>query len=453
MSDHSLGKKEYIAIASMLFGLFFGAGNLIFPVYMGQMAGRNILPASIGFLVTGVGLPLLGIVAMGISRSEGLLDMADRVSHRYSLVFTSLLYLTIGPFFAIPRTATVSFSVGIEQYLGGSGNARLYLALFSLAFFAVVLFFSLRPSGILTWVGKILNPAFLVFLGILIIAALIHPMGAVSSVEPSGAYAGSSFFTGFMEGYNTMDALASLAFGIIVINVIRDLGVTKPEQIAADTVKSGIFSMTLMAVIYVAIIIMGAQSRGIMNVSGNGGIALASIAGHYFGKAGAVLLALLITFACLKTAIGLITSCSTTFSEMMDGRIGYKPLAVFFCILSFAIANLGLNKIIAYSIPVLMLLYPLVITLILLSLFGRFFGYSGHVFRCVTFFTLAAAVLDFVNALPTGAKSALHADGLLGFAGAHVPLFALGLGWVVPAAAGLVLGLVIRAFAGKNPQK
>ena len=455
MLNHSLTKRDYVAIASMLFGLFFGAGNLIFPVCMGQMAGRNILGASLGFLVTGVGLPLLGIVSMGISRSEGLLAMADRVSRRYSIIFTSALYLTIGPFFAIPRTATVPFSVGIEQYLTDSSGAtnpqvRLYLVIFSLVFFAVVLFFSLRPSGILTWVGKILNPAFLIFLGILIIASFIHPMGAISAVEPSGAYATSSFFTGFMEGYNTMDALASLAFGIIVIDVIRNLGVTEPGKIAGDTVKSGIFSMTLMAAIYVAIIVMGCQSRGIMQTSGNGGIALALIARHYFGKAGAILLALLITFACLKTAIGLITSCSTTFSEMTHGKITYKTLAIFFCLLSFLIANLGLSKIIAYSIPVLMLLYPLVITLILLSLFGNFFSYSAYVFRCVTFFTIPAALLDFVNALPAGAKTALHADSLITFASEHIPLFPLGLGWVIPACAGLALGLILRAVNRKK---
>lgn len=426
----------------MLFGLFFGAGNLIFPVYMGQMAGKNLVPAAAGFLITGVGLPLLGIVAMGISRSNGLLAMAGRVSRTYSLVFTTMLYLTIGPFFAIPRTATVSFTVGIEPMIKGSSYASLALALFTLVFFAVVLFFSLKPSGILTWVGKFLNPVFLVFLGILVVTALIHPMASADMIEPTGAYADKSFFTGFMEGYNTMDALASLAFGIIVIDVIRDLGVKRSEQIAADTVKSGFFSMTFMAAIYIAIIIVGAQSRGIFPVSSNGGTALALIADHYFGRAGAMLLACTITFACLKTAVGLITSCSATFVEMSHHTLHYNACAVSFCVFSFLVANLGLNKIIAYSIPVLMFLYPLVITLILLSLSGRFFAYDSFVFKSVTYLTLIAAVLDFLNTLPAPAKDALHITSYIQAAGSHLPLFTLGLGWILPAAAGLCIGLI-----------
>ena len=153
----TLSSKQYILLASMLFGMFFGAGNLIFPVSMGQQAGANLWPAAIGFCLTGVGLPLLGIAAMGISRSEGLFDMCNKVGRPYSYFFTCLLYLSIGPLFAIPRTATVSFSVGILPLIPEESSSVI-LCIFSALFFAIVLFFSLRPSGIMTWVGKILNP-------------------------------------------------------------------------------------------------------------------------------------------------------------------------------------------------------------------------------------------------------------------------------------------------------
>ena len=135
----------------MLFGLFFGAGNLIFPVLMGQMAGHQVIAATAGFLVTGVGLPLLGVAALGIGKAEGLQDLSSRVSQRFGLFFTCLLYLTIGPFFAIPRCASVSFTVGIEA-LVPQWDPRLSLAIFSILFFAIVLFFSLRPGKILVWV-------------------------------------------------------------------------------------------------------------------------------------------------------------------------------------------------------------------------------------------------------------------------------------------------------------
>ena len=202
-----LSFKEIITVASMLFGMFFGAGNLIFPAYMGQMAGRNMWQASAGFLITGVGMPLLGVAALGISQENGLLGLSSRVGKRFGLFFTCALYLTIGPFFAIPRCATVSYTVGIERMLPGT-DQRLVLAVFSLLFFGAVLFFSLRPGEILTWIGKVLNPLFLVFLGILIIRALASPLGTISEISPSGAYLSGAFSTGLLEGYNTMDALA-----------------------------------------------------------------------------------------------------------------------------------------------------------------------------------------------------------------------------------------------------
>ena len=260
--------KEILIVASMLFGMFFGAGNLIFPVSMGQMAGNQIWAASAGFLITGVGLPLLGVAALGISRENGLLGLSSRVGKGYGLFFTSALYLTIGPFFAIPRCATVSYTVGIEQLLPGTGRAPL--AIFSLLFFGAVLFFSLRPGEILTWIGKVLNPLFLCFLAVLIFRGLTAPAGEIAKIVPSGAYAGQAFSTGLLEGYNTMDALAGLAFGIVVVEAIRGLGVSEPAEVAKNTVYAGIFSSILMAVIYILVTVLGAQSRGVMETAANG---------------------------------------------------------------------------------------------------------------------------------------------------------------------------------------
>ena len=253
------------------------------------------------------------------------------------------------------------------------------LSVFSLLFFAVVLFFSLRPGEILTWIGKVLNPLFLCFLGILIIRALVSPMGEITGSSPEAAYASQPFFKGFLEGYNTMDALAGLAFGIVIVNVIRGLGVEQENAVAANTVRAGIFSSVLMAAIYLLVTAVGAQSRGCFPASANGGTALAQIAEHYFGSAGAVILAVTVTMACLKTAVGLITSCGATFERMFSRGPSYRVWAVLFCVLSFLIANLGLNAIIGCSMPVLMFLYPLAVTLILLTLFGRFFSYDRSV--------------------------------------------------------------------------
>ena len=441
----SLNRKETVFVASMLFGMFFGAGNLIFPVSMGQLSGNNMWQAAAGFLITGVGLPLLGVAALGISREDGLMGLSSRVGRRYGKFFTCILYLTIGPFFAIPRCATVAYTVGVERIIPDSMQTAV-LAVFSLLFFAAVLFFSLRPGEILTWIGKVLNPLFLLFLGLLVIRALLSPMGSISGVAPEGAYAAGAFYQGFLEGYNTMDALAGLAFGIIVVNVIRDLGVENPGDVAKNTVRSGILSSVLMAVIYVLVTVVGAQSRGVFPPSSNGGEALALIAGHYFGPAGAVILAAAVTLACLKTAVGLITSCGETFQKIFPKGPSYRIWAVLFSTLSFLIANLGLDAIVSWSKPVLLFLYPLAITLILLTLFGRLFGNDGRVYRWVPGFTAAAAAVDFINALPGQVLSALRLEKTAEAVRDFLPFAENGFGWICPALLGLVIGIFYCAY-------
>ena len=441
----SLNGKETVFVASMLFGMFFGAGNLIFPVSMGQLSGNNMWQAAAGFLITGVGLPLLGVAALWISREDGLMGLSSRVGRRYGKFFTCILYLTIGPFFAIPRCATVAYTVGVERIIPDSMQTAV-LAVFSLLFFAAVLFFSLRPGEILTWIGKVLNPLFLLFLGLLVIRALLSPMGSISGAAPEGAYAAGAFYQGFLEGYNTMDALAGLAFGIIVVNVIRDLGVENPGDVAKNTVRSGILSSVLMAVIYVLVTVVGSQSRGVFPPSSNGGEALALIAGHYFGPAGAVILAAAVTLACLKTAVGLITSCGETFQKIFPKGPSYRIWAVLFSTLSFLIANLGLDAIVSWSKPVLLFLYPLAITLILLTLFGRLFGNDGRVYRWVTGFTAAAAAVDFINALPGQVLSALRLEKTAEAVRDFLPFAENGFGWICPALLGLVIGIFYCAY-------
>lgn len=442
MMKRKLTAREIVAVASLLFGLFFGAGNLIFPVHMGQMAGANSVVAILGFIVTAVGLPLLAIVSMALSRSESLAELSGRVGKHYGIFFTCLLYLTIGPCFAIPRCASTSFTVGMAPLVGEDQQA-LALLIFSTVFFALVLYFSLRPSGILTYVGKVINPVFLVFLLLLIIAALLNPTAGLTEVAPEGNYVNHPFVTGFLEGYNTMDILAALAFGITIVQVIKELGVEKPQDVAGATYRAGLFSSLLMAVIYALITLMGVFSRGVFATSENGGIALTQIAHHYFGPAGQLILAATVTLACLKTSIGLVTSCAETFGLLFP-KVSYKAWTIAFSVFPLVVSNFGLTQIITLSLPVLMFLYPLAITLILLTVFGKFYGNDRKIYVSVTACTFLAAILDLLNALPASAIEAIHVTGLLSWAGRTLPLFSLGLGWLLPAAIGLVIGLVWR---------
>ena len=434
--------KETVVITSMLFGMFFGAGNLIFPAKVGLDAGSNMWSAFAGVFITAVGIPMLAVVGLGLSRSEGVVELSQRVSRKYSLFFCTLLYLTIGPLFAIPRCASTAFSVGAVNLLPQEGE-RLYLALFSLVFFAVVLYFSLKPGGIMTWIGKWLNPVFLVFLAVLVIAALAKPISSISAVAPAENYAssGSAFFRGFLEGYNTLDALAGLAFGIVVIDVVRKNGISQPERVAVNTAKAGIFSCLFMGLIYLFITLICAQSAPVCAGADNGGTVLGTIANHYFRSAGSVLMTLIVTFACLKTAIGLVTSCSKAFVDMFPKGPGYTVWAVVFSLVSFGIANFGLTTIVSWCVPVLMFLYPLAITLILLSLSGKFIGTNPTVYRTTTAFTLIAAVFDMIGAVSGMIPGSRVLAGLKAFAGNILPLYDLGLGWILPAAIGFLVGL------------
>lgn len=442
--EKQLSLKSNILIGSMLFGLFFGAGNLIFPVHMGQEAGSSVLLANIGFLVTAIGLPFLGVMAIGVSKSSGLFELASRVHPIYGYIMTILLYFTIGPFFALPRTGTVSFEIGFAPYIPKELQT-VSLAIFTILFFTAALFFSLRPNKILVWVGKILNPIFLIFLAFLVIAGTINPMGSVSDAIVHGSYETRPFFKGFTEGYNTMDALASLAFGIIVVNTIKDLGVTEPKNIAKHTVKAGFISVLLMGIIYSSLAYLGATSVAQFEVSSNGGIALAQIANYYFGSFGSILLAIIVTVACLKTAIGLITACSETFHNMFPNFLNYKLYVIIFTLIACFIANIGLTQIIALSIPVLMFLYPLAIALIILGLFSSFLEDKKIVYLSTTLCTLFVSIVDGLNAMPESIKNIEVIQKIIGFYSDYLPFFDLGMGWVIPMIIGLGIGLIIAA--------
>ena len=445
-----LTMRQRILVAGTLFGMFFGAGNLIFPVHLGQMAGRNMIPATIGFIITAVGIPILGVAAIGNTHADGLQTLANKVGKGYSYAFTCLLYLTIGPFFAIPRCATTSFTTGVQPMLGSGISEAVALLVFSLLFFSLVLVFSLRPAGITVWIGKIINPMFLIFLAILVISALSHSGASVSAVEPEAAYQNHALTSALVEGYGTMDAIAGLAFGIVVIDIVRSMGVTEDSAIAKDVLRSGVLTGLLMAVIYAATILMGAQSRELFELSENGGIALAQISGHYLGGAGKMVLAITITCACLKTSVGLVTSCADTFARMFPGRVTYRIWAMVCTAFSFCISNFGLTKIIGFSIPVLMFLYPPAIVLIAMALCGKLFRHDRAVYVSVTAFTCTAALFDFLKALPETLRAALHINGVIGLAERILPFCDLGFGWVVPAAIGLVLGLGIHWNRGRK---
>ncbi|MRN39142.1 branched-chain amino acid transport system II carrier protein [Neisseria sp. N95_16] len=440
MNSSGNQKASLWAVGLMLFALFFGAGNLIFPAFLGQQAGENWFSAMLGFLLTGAGLPLLGVIAIGYSNSRDVQVLASRVTPLYGILFASALYLAIGPLFATPRTATVSFEIGVVPYISEE-NKTLALALFSLFFFGVAYWLSLSPGKLVGRIGKILTPALLVTIAILMGYAAMNPMGALTA--PQGDFAIRPFAKGILEGYGTMDALASLVFAIIVIDAVRAMGVDNRAELLRTTTVAGVVAAACLALVYLMIGYMGATSVAGLGMQENGAAVLSKTAQFYFGNAGNILLSVIVFLACLSTAIGLIVANAEFFNRLCPG-ISYKTFVTIFTLVSMGFANKGLAGIISFSIPVLMLLYPLTVVIILLAFLHNLFGGGRIVYICTIFFTLIVGVLDaYKAAFGFSDETAAAINNAL-------PLYDIGLGWVVPAVVGFILGCILNAVFKKK---
>ncbi|MDO5073289.1 LIV-II [Neisseria animaloris] len=433
-------KATFVATGLMLFALFFGAGNLIFPALLGQQAGSNIFSSVTGFLLTGVGLPLLGVIAIGYSGSRDVQDLASRVTPWYGILFASLLYLSIGPLFATPRTATVSFEVGVVPFLGEE-NKTVALAVFSILFFAVSYWLAMSPGKLVDRIGKVLTPILLIAIVILVGYAAMNPMGELQTAQ--GEYALQPLAKGMIEGYGTMDALASLVFAIIVIDAVRAMGVSNNRQVLGLTAGAGLIAAACLAVVYVFIAYMGATSVAGLGLQENGAAVLSKSAQFYFGDAGNILLAVIVFLACLTTSVGLITSCSEYFNRLVPS-VSYKTFAVIFTLVSCGLANKGLAGIISFSIPMLLLLYPLTVVIILLAFLDKFFNGSRLVYICTIFSTLIVGLLDaYKTAFGFSPETAKAINNTL-------PFYDIGLGWIVPASAGFILGCILNLAIKKK---
>ncbi|MFJ8246942.1 branched-chain amino acid transport system II carrier protein [Peribacillus asahii] len=429
-----------IIIGFMLFALFFGAGNLIFPAMLGQSAGENVWAANAGFLITGVGLPLLGILAFGFSGKDNLQSLASRVHPIYGIVFTIILYLAIGPFFAIPRTATVSFEIGIKPFLSQNGDF-VPLLIFSVIFFGLTCVLSLNPSKIVDIVGKFLTPIKLTFIGFIVIVAFIFPIADFQAPIPD--YQVGSFFKGFQQGYLTMDTLASFVFGIIIINAIKAKGATTKKQIMSVCIKATGVAAIILVLFYTGISYMGASSVGELGYLDNGGEVLAGVSRYYFGSYGNLLLGLIITVACLTTSVGLVTACSSFFHSLFP-KASYKAITIALSIFSAMVANIGLTQLIAISVPVLTIIYPLAIVLIALTFLHPLFNGQQKVYQISLLFTFIISLFDGLNV------AGFQFHSVDDFFHQYVPLYSIGLGWVLPAIIGGLLGYFISKLKHKK---
>ncbi len=424
---------DLLALGFMTFALFLGAGNIIFPPSAGMAAGEFIWRAALGFLLTGVGLPLLTVVAL--ARVGGGMDRLTAPLGKFAgTVLAVAVYLAIGPLFATPRTAVVSFEMGIAPF---SGNSGMPLFIYTLVFFAAMLFLVLNPGQLVNRIGKFITPVLLAALLVLGGAAILAPAGEVGAVNES--YRGAPLIKGFLEGYLTMDTLGALVFGIVIATAIRDRGVTEPALVTRYSMIAGVIAAIGLSLVYLALFYLGATSQGIAGGAENGVQILTTYVQHTFGTPGSLLLAVVITLACLTTAVGLTTACGEFFSALLP--VSYRSVVIVFALFSLLVANQGLTQLISVSVPVLVGLYPLAIVLVALSLLDRFWLSSSRVFVPVMAVTLVFGLVDGLAAAGLGSwVPALFTQ---------LPLADQSMGWLVPVLVMLVLAVVTDRLLGR----
>ena len=425
-----LGKKDLSVVSVMLFALFFGAGNLIFPPFLGQNAGDQTLPAMLGFLATAVILPVLGVVV--VARFDGLEKLGQQVGRRFALVFTVLIYLSLGPGLGIPRAASVPFEMAVAPYLPAGASTGLWMAVYSLLFFLVALWLCLNPGKLVDRIGRVLTPTLLTLLTLLFVCFLFR--GQVQVAPAQESYGSAPLLKGFSEGYNTMDTIAALNFGLVISTTLGTFGLTEKKDRMRYTVLAGVLAGSILALVYVMLSYMGMCSSGVYDIQENGAWTLRCIVYQVFGAPGAVLLAAIFTLACLTTCVGLINSISQYFSTLFR-QVSYKKWVYIITFFSFLVCNLGLSMILSISIPVLNAVYPVAIVLILLGLSHGLWKDNAYVYPLTVSGTGVLSVLYALDeaGLPLGVMG-----GLLH----KLPLYGLGFGWIWTAAGMLVLALL-----------
>lgn len=373
---NKLVARQRLVMTFTFFSMFFGAGNLIFPPFVGAQAGSATIPAAIGFIVSAVGLPILGVLA--VTFAGGFDKLAGRVSPKFALFLGLAIMLTIGPCFAIPRTATTSFEMMVAPFVPSSYGWLAQL-IYSLVFFTLAFLFAQHPEKLSKVLGRFMGPLLLVLIAVLFIACLIH--GISTPAKPMGDYSTNQIARGFLDGYQTMDLLAALYFGIVISANIRTQQVDDESQVQKETAYAGLGTGVLLIVIYGALSYVGVVSGAIATIDpakDTGATVLTNLTSSLFGAFGTAFLGIVFVIACLNVCTGLIGTCATYFHtrfQTVAGRtLSYRTWQVIFTVFSFIVSNAGLSAIIKVSVPVLSALYPIAIVLVLLALTHKSLG-------------------------------------------------------------------------------
>lgn len=417
----SLSKKEFITISIMLFGLFFGAGNLIFPPMLGNQAGQMTLPSLMAFSVTAVIFPVLGVVA--VAKTKGLTNLANRVGPKFSLIYTSMIYLSIGPGLGIPRAGSMPFEMAIKPHMSGQKEELLARLIYTMIFFSLAYLISLNPGKLVDRMGKILTPALLVLILVMFIGVFVNNTN--QAALPVEDYADMPRVKGFLEGYNTMDAVSALNFGLVISLAIKSFKIEDEKKVIKYTIGTGVLAGVVLFLVYAMLAYIGKTSSILGQGVENGAIILSNTTNQYFGSFGFILLVLIFSLACLTTCVGLLTSGSNYFEGLSKNKISYKKWLRIWTLFSFLVANFGLNLILKISVPVLTAIYPISLILIVMALTQDIFNFNRMVYRATSLVTVFISVVSALDAASIQLP-------LLGDLIGKLPFANLGLAWVVP---------------------
>ncbi|MDO4599303.1 MAG: branched-chain amino acid transport system II carrier protein [[Ruminococcus] gnavus] len=427
--------RQILSITLTLFAVFFGAGNMIFPPAMGQQAGENYIQALAGFILTDAGIALLGMIAVVLVGTE-VSDLGELVSRRFAVFLSVGIYLLIGPLFGLPRTGSVSFELAVRSYVTDSNVWWVSLIVTGI-FFGLTYYLSGNPKKVVNLIGKYLTPILLICILLIFLVCIFmgqssnHELQYGSIGAAQGAYAEIPFFQGMMEGYYALDGPAGLVFAIIIINAVRGFQVKQKKNIVKYTLLCGAGAALILAIVYYMLTYIGAVT---LTPFSNGGNLLHAVASDLLGPAGGIVLGIAVFFACMTTAIGLTTSFADYFHELFP-NIAYKKITAFVCLFSFIISNVGLDMLVKVSLPILMMIYPVTVVLIVLSFFRKWIGERKMVYVLGMLFAFCVAFVD-------GMERVNVKFGPITGICQYLPFYDLRLGWIFPAVAGGLLGLL-----------
>lgn len=432
MTQRTLEPRQLAVVGVTLFSMFFGAGNLILPPLLGLQAGTSAVPATVGFLIAGIGLPVLGIIAVALAGT--VRELAGRVHPLFARVFVGAVYLAIGPCLAIPRTSSTAFEM-LAPLLPADVSLDTVRLVFSVAFFAVAYLLAMHPGRLTRLLGRVTGPALIALIVVVTGAALVSP--GVQAAAPQAPYDHAPAIQGFLTGYQTMDLLASLTFGIVIATNIREMGVTEPGPLARAISSAGVIAGLLMVLIYCGLAYVGVNATEVSAGATNGATVLTTSATAHFGAVGTVVVAAIFLLACLNVCIGLISCCGTYFSQEIPA-VPYRWCALAFAAFSCVISNFGLDAILAFSVPLLGALYPIAIVLVIMGMLHGVCDRAPQVWPWVVGVTaIVSVVIALRDAFAPGAWIATDA----------LPLAGMGLAWVVPALVAVAIGYVHAKLA------